>query len=151
MKKKCRIKITLNDLDREQLNRWLQSSKASKRVAARARIILDFDRGKSAAEVAESLGVSVALVYRWVSRYREKGLDGVRDCPRPGRPSKLTEQEVEGMVRSAMKKSPSQKGPWSIRSVARVAGVSKWQVEKVWKKKWSRAQSAKSAAGSGAS
>lgn len=134
MKEKCWIKISLTDLDRERLNRWLQSSKASKRVAVRVRIILDFDRGKSATEVANSLGVSVALVYRWVSRYREKGLGGLRDCPRSGRPSKLSEQEIERIVRSVMGKSPSHGGTWSIRSVARYVGVSKWQVEKVWKK-----------------
>lgn len=133
MRGRSQKKLKVPDLDRQRLQRWLRSAKSPRKIADRARIILELDTGKSVEEVAVDLGVSKALVYRWCKRYRESGLDGLRDRPRSGRPAKLTNREVENILKSAIQKSPERAENWSIRSMARHVGVTKWQIEKVWK------------------
>lgn len=42
----------------------------------------------SAAKIADQLGIVRLTVYKWRSRYREAGLEGLKDRARPGRPLK---------------------------------------------------------------
>jgi transposase len=42
----------------------------------------------SAAKIADQLGIVRLTVYKWRSRYREAGLEGLKDRSRPGRPLK---------------------------------------------------------------
>lgn len=56
------------------------------RVRQRAQMIRLLHLGHKPHEVGELLSVSGALVYFWHARWRESGLDGLVDRPRPGRP-----------------------------------------------------------------
>ena len=56
------------------------------RVRERARMIRLLHLGHKPQEVGELLSVTGALVYFWHARWREFGLDGLADRPRPGRP-----------------------------------------------------------------
>jgi transposase len=56
------------------------------RVRPRAQMIRLLHLGHKPQEVGEFLSVTGALVYFWHSRWRESGLDGLADKPRPGRP-----------------------------------------------------------------
>lgn len=64
-------------------------------VAGRARMVLWRDEGYSAEEVAALAGVSRPTVNIWLRRYREAGVAGLADRPRPGKPA-----EVPGQVRA---------------------------------------------------
>lgn len=44
-------------------------------------------------EIAEALDVTEVTVGRWLKRIRAQGIDGLRSCPKSGRPSKLTPNE----------------------------------------------------------
>ena|SRR5947209_3479988 len=46
--------------------------------------------GYSAAEIAESLGISTRSVRRWLASSRDRGPGGLAARPVPGRPPKLT-------------------------------------------------------------
>jgi len=56
------------------------------RVRQRAQMIRLLHLGYKPQEVGELLSVTGALVYYWHARWRESGLDGLADKPRPGRP-----------------------------------------------------------------
>jgi transposase-like protein len=74
--------------DQEELRRWLRSGMARKRLAQRVRIVLMSTKPISAAKIADQLGIVRLTVYKWRSRYRESGLEGLKDRSRPGRPLK---------------------------------------------------------------
>jgi transposase len=45
--------------------------------------------GQSCQQVAETFGENPRTVQRWVKRFEEHGLDGLREGERPGRPATL--------------------------------------------------------------
>ena len=74
--------------DQDELRRWLRTGMARKRLAQRVRIVLMSTKPISAAKIADQLGIVRLTVYKWRSRYREAGLEGLKDRARPGRPLK---------------------------------------------------------------
>lgn len=65
--------------------------------------------GYSTEEVAEFLDVASRSVRRWVAAYRDEGENGLRSCPVPGRPPKLTLAQ-EDIIRRWLDDLPSQHG-----------------------------------------
>lgn len=66
-------------------------------------------QGLSGHEVARLLGDSPRTVAYWVSRFIEDGLAGLVELERPGRPSRLTEDQLEE-TDLALRSSPSEYG-----------------------------------------
>ena len=56
------------------------------RVRQRAQMVRLVHLGHKPQEVGELLSVTGALVYYWHARWRESGLEGLVDKPKPGRP-----------------------------------------------------------------
>ena len=52
----------------------------------RAKLVLLAAQGLENKEIAERLDVSRQAVTKWRKRFCQRGLDGLRDEPRPGRP-----------------------------------------------------------------
>jgi transposase len=118
--------------DRRVLDRWLRSRKTKCSLAERARIVLLSADGVSATEIQKRLEVSRPTVFKWRKRYREAGLEGLRDSPRSGRPTELTEAMVKKILHLTTKRIPKEATHWSTRLMARYAGVSQWQVRQLW-------------------
>src|SRR6266404_5636519 len=73
----------------EVKNHLLATSKSRTeevRAVERARIILACLDGKEIQQVARELETSVPTVSKWRKRFAQRGLDGLRDRPRPGKP-----------------------------------------------------------------
>jgi transposase len=71
---------------------WLQVQVAKAREARRrdrCRIVLLALRGFTAVQIADKVGCSRRTAQQWVYRYRDEGLEGLRERPRPGQPKKL--------------------------------------------------------------
>ncbi len=101
--------------------------------ATRARIVLALDEGTGAAQIAAAQRVAPKTVYRWMHRYEEMGIDGLRDLPRSGRPSVIDDKIVRRVLKLTTEKVPQEATHWSIRLMAQYAGVSTWQVRQIWK------------------
>jgi transposase len=101
-------------------------------MAERARIILLSGEGLSAEVIGEKLDVARLTVYKWRRRYLEKGLAGLSDHPRPGQPRKLTAAQRQEILRLTTERIPRESTHWSLRLMAKYAGVSQWQVQQVW-------------------
>jgi transposase len=79
------------------------------RVRWRAQIIRLLHLGHNAPSIAELLSISTGQPYYWHKRWREKGLDGLRDEPRPGRPPVATDLYV-AKLEEAIAQNPTDLG-----------------------------------------
>jgi transposase len=69
-------------------------------VALRATIILLSAQGQSAADIAQTLGLTARTVYEWRRRWRQHGVRGLADSPRPGRPRQVGHTYVQMLLRT---------------------------------------------------
>lgn len=111
----------------------LLTQTGSKRMAARAQIVLLSERGLTVEQIASELSLVPPTVYKWRRRYAERGIQGLYDLPRPGQPLKLTEQRKQAIVRLVTEAVPDDALEWSIRRLAKVAGVTEHQARSVLK------------------
>jgi len=65
--------------------------------------------GKSTVEAGKLLGVPQRTVAHWVIAFRERGLDGLREEEKPGRPAVLSLRQ-QNALRAALKKAPTDVG-----------------------------------------
>jgi putative transposase len=81
--------MTASRSELEELYRVEESSDVKERLLLILRVEGD---GMIPARVAKELHRSRPWTSFWLERYRDKGVDGLKDKPRSGRPSKLSEQ-----------------------------------------------------------
>jgi transposase len=99
----------LEHWQRRQLRRQLDET-ADARTYRRTLAVLELDRGRSAAEVADMLGVTRQSVYNWAAAFaREPDPAVLGDLERSGRPSILARQ-AEGLLPALMGRSPQDLG-----------------------------------------
>jgi len=99
--------------------------KGNLRLLKRAKGVLWYLRGKPPREIARLLGVGLRSVYRWLSRYRERGLGGLYEGAHPGRPPLLSRDECErlGEILDAGPYAYGfRRGVWSCSLVQEVIG-----------------------------
>lgn len=65
--------------------------------------------GQSCQQVAETFGENPRTVQRWVMRFEEYGLDGLREGVRPGRPATLDAKQWAALGRD-MRRTPEEFG-----------------------------------------
>lgn len=118
--------------DKATLEKWSRSHTQPQKIVFRSQILLRCDAGQSAQAVAEELQTSTNTVYKWLSRYQKSGLDGINDLPRPGQPRKLSDKKIKEVLTLTQTKLPSGATHWSLRLMAREAGITVWQVQQIW-------------------
>jgi len=118
--------------DRQALEALLRSPKTAQSLVLRARIILLSGAGEAVEAVATSVGASTKAVYKWRNRFKASGLDGLSDQPRSGQPKKLSEQKIKEVLRLTVERIPHEATHWSVRLMAKYAGVTTWHVRQVW-------------------
>lgn len=102
-----RLKIT--NLQRRHLRRQLQQAQ-DLHLFRRTLAVLEFDQGRSAADIAHMLGVTRQSVYNWVVTYTRSGAPhALADEPREGRPLRWRTQE-EAILRALLACSPQELG-----------------------------------------
>ena len=122
----------LEAVDRQALEAICRSSKAAQSLVSRAKIILLTAGGQPPEEVAAALGTTTRAVYRWRKRFKDHGLEGLHDRPRSGQPTKLSEKVVKEVLRLSVECIPREATHWSVRLMAKAAGITTWQVRQVW-------------------
>src|SRR4051794_21837355 len=86
--------LALRDGDRERLLSLTRSSSVRAGLAQRARIVLLAADGLSNTAIAAQVGVSRPTVIGWRGRYEQRGMKGLADEPRPGRPRQVDHRAV---------------------------------------------------------
>lgn len=107
--------IKLHYRTREKLAKLL-GGRTPARVAKRARILLQLNRGYSVDEVADRVGCGTATVKRVRRHYDTEGWErAIYDAPRPGRPKKLADREERELIALACSDPPAGEARWTIR------------------------------------
>jgi transposase len=55
-------------------------------------------------------------VGKWRRRFAERGLDGLHDELRPGKPRAITDEDVERVIVKSLEETPTDATHWSTRS-----------------------------------
>jgi transposase len=124
--------LMLREGDREELSRLMRSSAVRAGLAQRARIVLLAADGVSNTAIAELVGVSRPTVIGWRDRYLARGLAGLEDEPRSGRPRRI---DHAGIVTATLSPPPKKLGVthWSTRLLGKHLGISDATVAKAWR------------------
>lgn len=123
----------LRSAEREKLALLVARSTTPQRIAQRARIILATAEGQSVAQIAESLSISPASVYKWRRRFAKDRLQALTDAPRPGAPRSITDKQVEDVITRTLESTPEHATHWSTRSMAEATGLTQNAIWRIWR------------------
>ena len=127
--------LRLKPQERASLRGMLRSTRLPAGWARRARVLLLLDVGMSVRKVQVQTGMSPRRIQHWKRCWRQKGLDGLRDAPRSGRPKELTLEKEAAILAASGKPPPGPITHWSSRRLARRLRVSHVTVMRVWHKR----------------
>jgi transposase len=92
------VPVMLSAGERKALNKRARGTRTAYRDWLRAQIVLAAARGRASARIAADLHVSQDTVRKWRGRFAARGLDGLKDLPRSGRPRRITALERAAVV-----------------------------------------------------
>jgi transposase len=125
--------IAIGAADRERLERLVRDRNTPQKVVWRARIVLLAGDGLTAEAIASAVGKSLLTVRRWRQRYLAKGVAGLlKDATRPSRVKPLSPEKIKQVVHMTLHEKPPNATHWSVRSMAKAAGISHSSVQRIW-------------------
>ena len=95
-------------------------------------MILRCADGLSNKAVAGRGRVSAHTVGKWRRRFLTGRIEGLSDEPRPGRPRTITDETVAEVVERTLSATPADATHWSLRSMAKEAGLSHTTIWRIW-------------------
>jgi transposase len=128
-----RAQVVLSDDERDVLERWARRHSSAQALALRCRIVLAAAEGEQSKDIAARLGCSSSTVGKWRGRFAERGLDGLHDEPRPGKPRSIGDQDVERVIVKTLEQQPPNATHWSTRSMAKATGMSQTAISRIWR------------------
>ena len=96
-----RVRV-LSDEEAHTLARMTRSPKLGAGLVRRARIIQHAVDGLSAPGIAAKMGLCGATVRFWLKRFNERGLGGLEEDMRSGRPPTYTAEERSAVITAAL-------------------------------------------------
>lgn len=90
-------------------------------MSARAQIVLWWDEGQSAADIASRAGTTKPTVYKWVDRYAQGGLAALEDQKPTGRPPSVSAETRARILALSRVPPPAENGltHWSSYEMSR--------------------------------
>jgi len=107
----------MSEGEQEELKRISQMRKGEYRVIERAQAVMAVYAGESGYRVAQRLGHDPDVIYRWLDRFEQQGIDGLYDQARSGRPAEYNEDqrgECLAMAQTAPQQLGLSFGYWSL-------------------------------------
>jgi transposase len=127
------VEIELSEEEERRLRAVLRTPSASQQQALRARIVLRAAEGATNTQIAAEAGVSLPTVGLWRRSFSERGLDGLQDAPRSGRPRQIDDDEVQRVLAMTLEPPPDGGTHWSVRRLAAATGFSSTTVHRIWR------------------
>ena len=113
--------IVLTDSERASLEKMIQPT-MQYRYVQRAKVILLAAEHRTNDEIIAASGLSEVAVCQWKKRFVDKRIDGLRDLPRSGSPTKYTHRDVLKIINKACSR-PKEDARWTVRSLAEGSGT----------------------------
>lgn len=123
--------IELTSAQAAELRALVRATTTPQRLVLRARIVLLAAEGHPSNAMAVELAQTPGTVGKWRRRFAAKGLAGLSDAARSGCPSRLPPEKV-ARVLTGVTQPPQGRTRWSVRAMARHAGLSKTRVQQLW-------------------
>jgi transposase len=92
------VPVTLSAAGRRALKRRVRGARTPWRDRLRAQIVLAAAMGRSNARIARDLRVGADTARKWRGRFADRGLEGLGDLPRSGRPREISEADRAAAV-----------------------------------------------------
>jgi len=112
------VAIRLTTKRRRKLEQIVQAATSPQRLVLRAGIVLAAAGGTANAQIARDLGCSVAVVRTWRARFACRGIPGLFDKPRCGRPETHGPSARLAVVAVATSVPPEGESHWSRPLIA---------------------------------
>jgi transposase len=125
--------IEVTQEERDELLTMSRSHKLEKRYSDRSMIILYSAEGKTLEQIIELTGKSRPVVNKWRQRFRELGLEGLKDAPRSGKPKTITPEQKAMVIEKACTKPEGGYTNWSQERIAKEVGISQAKVFQILK------------------
>lgn len=125
--------VHLEPDQRRQLEAFANARSLPHAQVVRARIILRAAEGKTNMAIAADLGVTRETAGKWRVRFLERGIEGLYDELRPGKPRTITDEQVAEVIQTTLNRTPNGQTHWSVRTMAEETGISKSTVHRVWR------------------
>jgi transposase len=116
--------------DRTTLEKWARCGSEEARYVLRAKIVLGSLEGRPVVEIARHLHVRPNTVIQWRQRFAAKGLKGLRDMPRSGKPRQYGVEFRNQVLKTLEEPPPAGQAVWDGSAVAKRLGVSN---DAVWR------------------
>jgi transposase len=123
--------LSLTPDEEKELRRRSKARTISRRDCLRAEIVLLRAKGLRETDVASQLAVSLPCVSKWSKRFELDGLEGLSDQEGRGRKPSLPLDKVQQVISQATR-PPKGRSRWSVRSMAKAAGMSHDSVRRIW-------------------
>jgi transposase len=88
--------------EQHAVERLTHARTASARLVERARVVWAALEGERVETIAARCHITPATAYLWLHRFNERGLAGLEDKPRKGRPPTYTPEQVATVVATAL-------------------------------------------------
>ena len=125
--------IRLTQEERGELLTMSRSLKLEKRYVERAKVILLSDQGLVMDQIMEHTGLSKPVVNKWRQRFRQQGIEGLKDAPRSGKPKVITAHQQAMVIEKACRKPEGGYTNWSQQRIAKEVGISQSKVFQILK------------------
>jgi transposase len=124
--------LILSDDEQEELMHWAQSRTLPSGDVFRAQLILALADGRSYREIEEQLRTSSPTIARWRIRFDHDRMEGLRPRHKGSRPRVVTPAVQARILRRTLQAPSDGSTHWTCRKLAKVLGVSKSTVQRVW-------------------
>lgn len=105
---------------RDELEQLYRTTKLPRLRTRAQMVLLSAEQGLKVSEIAAIVRESTDTVARWLKRYLAEGLEGLKDAPRPGRPSEITAVYRSQLLAAVRRRPRSLDLPYSLWTLQRL-------------------------------
>lgn len=125
--------IELSKAERQQLEEVMRRRRVAKADAQRARVVLLSAEGCTGKDIAQRVGLSEPTVVKWRQRFLTHRCLGLSELPRSGAPRRVSDEQIEAIIRQTLESTPKAATHWSTREMAKRCGFSRQTVSRIWR------------------
>lgn len=111
----------------------MRRRQAPRAEAQRAQVILLSAEGHAGKDIARQVGLSEPTVVKWRQRFLKNRSLGLSELPRSGAPRRVSDEQIESVIRQTLESTPKAATHWSTRGMAKHCGLSRQTISRIWR------------------